>query len=81
MTNEQIQSEVQDVFRRVFGDTTLILTPKTSQDDIEEWDSLEHINILSIVEQQYSIKFDLNEVMEIKTAGDIIDLVAQKVNK
>jgi acyl carrier protein len=81
MTNEQIQSEVQDVFRRVFGDNTLILTPKTSQDDIEEWDSLEHINILSIIEQQYSIKFDLNEVMEIKTAGDIIDLVAQKVNK
>lgn len=81
MTEEQIQSEVQDVFRRVFGDGTLAVTKKTTQDDIEAWDSLEHINILSIIEQKYKIKFDLNEVMEIKTAGDIMDLVFRKVNK
>ncbi len=78
---EQIQSEVQDVFRRVFGNDTLIVTPKTTQEDIEAWDSLEHINILSIIEQQYGIKFNLNEVMEIKTVGDIIDLIARKVIK
>ncbi len=81
MTMEQIQSEVQDVFRRVFGNDTLIVTPKTTQEDIEAWDSLEHINILSIIEQQYGIKFNLNEVMEIKTVGDIIDLIARKVIK
>ena len=78
---EQIQSEIQDVFRRVFGNDTLIVTPKTTQEDIEAWDSLEHINILSIIEQQYGIKFNLNEVMEIKTVGDIIDLIARKVIK
>lgn len=81
MTEEQIQSEVQDVFRRVFGDSTLTVTQTTTQDDIEAWDSLEHINILSIIEQKYNVKFDLSEVMEIKSAGDIMDLVAQKVKK
>jgi acyl carrier protein len=81
MTEEQIKSEVQDVFRRVFGDDTLAVTQKTTQDDIEAWDSLEHINILSIIEQKYGVKFDLNEVMEIKTAGDIMNIVSRKVNK
>jgi acyl carrier protein len=80
MTTPQLQLEIQDVFRRIFGDETLVVTSSTSQEDIEAWDSLEHINILSIIEQKYGIKFDLNEVMEIKTAGDIMQLVSQKVH-
>jgi acyl carrier protein len=80
MTTPQLQLEIQDVFRRIFGDETLVVTSSTSQEDIEAWDSLEHINILSIIEQRYGIKFDLNEVMEIKTAGDIMQLVSQKVH-
>lgn len=80
MTTPQLQLEIQDVFRRIFGDETLVVTSSTSQEDIEAWDSLEHINILSIIEQKYGIKFDLNEVMEIKTAGDIMQLVSKKVH-
>ncbi len=80
MTTPQLQLEIQDVFRRIFGDETLVVSSSTSQEDIEAWDSLEHINILSIIEQKYGIKFDLNEVMEIKTAGDIMQLVSQKVH-
>ncbi len=79
MTKEEIQSNVQEIFRRVFADDTLVITPATSQDDIEEWDSLEHINILSVIEQKFGIKFDLGEVMRMKTAGDIIELIASKV--
>ena len=80
MTKEQIATEVQEIFRRVFGDGTLQLSPQTSQDDIEEWDSLEQINILSIIEQKFGIKFDLNEVVNIKTVGDIMETAASKVN-
>ena len=80
MTKEQIATEVQEIFRRVFGDGTLQLSPQTSQDDIEEWDSLEQINILSIIEQKFGIKFDLNEVVNIKTVGDIVETAASKVN-
>ena len=80
MTKEQIAKEVQEIFRRVFGDGALQLTPQTSQDDIEEWDSLEQINILSIIEQKFGIKFDLNEVVNIKTVGDIMETAASKVN-
>ena len=80
MTKEQIASEVQEIFRQVFGDEALQLTPQTSQDDIVEWDSLEQINILSIIEQKFEIKFDLSEVVNIKTAGDIVETAASKVN-
>ena len=80
MTKEQIATEVQEIFRRVFGDGALQLSPQTSQDDIEEWDSLEQINILSIIEQKFGIKFDLNEVVNIKTVGDIVETAASKVN-
>ena len=80
MTKEQIATEVQEIFRRVFGDVALQLSPQTSQDDIEEWDSLEQINILSIIEQKFGIKFDLNEVVNIKTVGDIVETAASKVN-
>lgn len=79
MTKEEILSEVQEIFRRVFADDTLIITPAISQDDIEEWDSLEHINILSVIEQKFGIKFDLSEVMSMKTAGDIVELIAARV--
>lgn len=79
MTKEEIQSQVQEIFRRVFADDSLIITPATSQDDIEDWDSLEHINILSVIEQKFGVKFDLGEVMSMKTVGDIIKLITSRV--
>ncbi len=79
MTNEVIQNKLQDIFREVFDIEDLLLSASTSPDDIEDWDSLEQINILSAAEGEFHIKFDLNEVMGIENVGDIVRLIAKKV--
>ena len=79
MTNEQILNEVASIFRQVFDNESLAIQLETNQDDIEEWDSLEHINLLSLIEQKFQIKFDLNDVLHTKSIREIVSLIEQKV--
>ena len=44
MNREQLLSEVQGIFRDIFGDNSLTIENSTSADNIEAWDSLNHIN-------------------------------------
>ena len=79
MTEQEILNAVQDIFRDNFDDDTLEITRSTCADDIEDWDSLEQINLLTAIEKKFNIKFKLADVRGLKDVGDLLDLVARMV--
>ena len=69
------------IFRQVFDDDSLVVSRTTTANDIEEWDSLTHMNLVMAVEQRFSIKFALGELQSLKNVGDMVDLVDRKAQK
>lgn len=72
-------SEIQDVFRDIFDDDTLVITRESNASTVEDWDSLAHVNLVTAIEKKYRIKFGLGELQELKNVGDMIDLVQKKI--
>ena len=79
MDTREIFERLDRVFQDVFDDDTIHVTPKTTADDIEDWDSLEQINLLTAIEKKFNIKFKLSDVRGLKDVGDLLDLVARMV--
>ena len=80
MTKEEIFNGVQDIFRDIFDEDDLIIRDSTNSDEIEDWDSLNHINLVCAIEQEFKIKFALGELMTLKDVGAMIDLMLGKLN-
>ena len=59
MTGNEIFARLNEVFRDVFDDDSIVVKPATTADDIEDWDSLEHITLISAVEKEFGMKFKI----------------------
>ncbi len=68
---------VLEIFRDNFDDEELEITRETCADDIEDWDSLEQINLLTAMEKKFGLKFKLEDVRGLKNVGDLLDLIAR----
>ena len=79
MTREMLFDGVQDIFRDIFDEEDMVIEDKTSSDDVEEWDSLNHINLVSAIEKEFEIRFALRELMALKDVGSMIDLMVKKL--
>jgi acyl carrier protein len=79
MTREELFDGVQDIFRDIFDEDDMVIEDKTSSDDVEEWDSLNHINLVSAIEKEFEIRFALGELMGLKDVGTMIDLMVEKL--
>ena len=69
---------VTDLFRQVFDDTSLRVDRDTTANDIEEWDSLTHLNLVIALETAFGIKFGLGEMRRLRNVGEMIDLIDRK---
>jgi len=78
MTKDQITGQLKSVFEKVFQKKDLTITREMTAADIEEWDSLRHIQLITDVETAFGIKFRLREVLSMKNVGDLIDLIQTK---
>ena len=78
MEKEAILKKLNEVFREVFDLDDVVVTHNTVADDIEEWDSLEHINLISAVESTFKMKFKMKEVSTMKNVGEMIDIIAER---
>ena len=78
MTKEQIMGQLTSVFERVFQKQDVTITREMTAKDIEEWDSLRHIQLIAEVETAFGTKFKLREVLSMKNVGDLIDLLHTK---
>lgn len=79
MNRTELKERLNEVFRDVFDDSRIIVNENTTSDDIEDWDSLEQINLLTAIEKKFNIKFKLADVRGLKDVGDLLDLVARMV--
>jgi|TARA_B110000211_G_C14038427_1_gene535656 acyl carrier protein len=79
MTREEVFLSVQRIFRDIFDEDDLVIESETNSEHIEDWDSLNHINLVSSIEKEFNIRFALGELMELKNVGSMIDLMLIKM--
>lgn len=80
MTHEEIMERLTEVFREVFDDDSINICDSTTANDIEEWDSLEHINLIEAVEKEFSMRFQMREVSGMKNVGEMTDIIAARAD-
>ena len=68
-----------DVFRRVFDDESIILLPSTTAQDIPDWDSLTHINLIIEIEEEFGLKFIVDDIANLKDVGEMVSMVERKL--
>ena len=79
MSKEELYIRINTVFRDVFDDEDIIVAENTTADDIEDWDSLEHINLVSAIEKEFGIKFTMAQVVTMKNVGEMADIIMQSI--
>lgn len=75
MTREEAYERLTKVFRDVFDDEDIVLCDETISDDIEDWDSFEHINLVVAVEDEFSFKIPMGKVITMKNVGEMVDII------
>ncbi len=70
---------LEPIFREVFDDKSITLRRETTADDIEEWDSLTHMNLVVALELKFKVKFALGEMQKLKNVGEMLDLINKKL--
>lgn len=78
MEKIQIMAEVQEIFRDVLDNEDIVLADETTAEDIEEWDSLTHIQLIVAIEKRFKVKFTSKEILSWKNVGEMIDCISTK---
>lgn len=78
MDQKEVLAKVQDIFRDVLDNEDIVLTPATTAGDIEEWDSLSHIQLIVAIEKQFKIKFSSKEILSWGDVGAMVESIASK---
>lgn len=75
---EKIYEILNEIFRDIFDDEEIVVTPETNSDSIEDWDSLEHINLVVAIEKAFQMKFSMDEVTGMKDVGEMVEIIKQR---
>ena len=78
MTRAEVYEKLNKVFQDVFDDETITVDDDTTSEDIEDWDSLEHINLVVAVENEFGVHFNMGEVNKMKNVGEMVDIILQR---
>jgi acyl carrier protein len=81
MDKEKCFEKVAQIFKEIFDDDRLEISDATCAEDIYEWDSLNHINLVAAIEQEFEVKFALAELERLRNVGDMINLLLTKVGR
>ena len=79
MNRTEILEKLNEVFHDVFDNNDIVVTEQTNANDIEEWDSLIHITLISAVEDEFDVFFDMKTVVSMKNVGDMIDAIEEQI--
>ncbi len=78
MEKVQVYNKLTAVFREVFDEDELNVTPLTTADDVDGWDSLSHIRLVLAVSKAFGVKFSASEIGNLKNVGEFADLIEKK---
>ncbi len=80
MRREEVKEKVQNIFKEVF-DEDLMVEEDTTADDVEDWDSFEHINLVVAMEKEFGVKFPMKKVVVLNNVGEMIDLILETMQE
>ena len=73
-----IWKKLTEIFHDTFEDDEIVITPGTTADDIDGWDSITHIELLVAVEQAFGVRFNTGEIAKLANVGGMVELIAQR---
>jgi acyl carrier protein len=79
MNSTEIINDLRPVFADILDVPNLQISRETTASDVEAWDSLAHINLITAVEKRYKIKMALGELQDLKNVGEMADLIVKKL--
>ena len=79
MTREELFEQLNEVFQDVFDDDSITVDETTTANDIDDWDSLEHINLINAVEQKFGIKFDMGQIVTMKNVVEMANIIESQL--
>ena len=71
-------SQLNEIFADLFDDDTIVLTPETTADHIEQWDSVSHITLIVAIESRFGIKFKTAELEGLRNVGHLVQMIDRK---
>ena len=74
-----IMEQLQEIFRDVLADDAIVLQGTTSSSDIEDWDSLAHIQLISEIENHFGIQFTLQEAVAASNVSEFVQIIESKL--
>lgn len=80
MNRNEIIEKLTAVFHEVFNDNNIVLRDDMTANDVENWDSLTHMMMITKVEEVFGIKFKLRELNKLKNVGNLCDVIVEKLS-
>ena len=77
MKRDEVFVRLNKVFRDVFDDEAIVVTDKTTANDIEDWDSLMHINLISEIEDEFAVHFRMKDITGMQNVGEMADKILE----
>ena len=81
MERKEIFEKLTEIFRDVMDNDEIVLEENTTAEDIEEWDSLAHVQLIEKIEGVFGIKFSAKEMMSWEDVGEFVDSIKERLNK
>ena len=78
MTESEIYAALEDIFHQVLENPSIKLGPQTTADDVEGWDSMNHVFIAVEIERRFNIKLQAAEMEELKNVGEMVAAIQKK---
>jgi acyl carrier protein len=79
MEKSDIVSKLTLIFRKIFNNSSLVIHDRLTANDIKGWDSLSHMLLISEIEKTFSVKFKLKDLNQMRSVGDIIEMIGSKL--
>jgi acyl carrier protein len=79
MERSEVFNKLSEIFRSVFNNQNLQINEELTANDVDNWDSLTHMLLITEVESSFSIKFRLKELNKMRNVGDLLDMIVSKI--
>ena len=75
MEDTEIYMRLTDIFKKVFDEDDIKVTPELSAKDVDGWDSLTHIRLIMTVDKAFKVKFSTREIGKLENVGSLAALI------
>jgi len=79
MERKEIFEKLTEIFRDVMDNDEIVLEENTTAEDIEEWDSLAHVQLIEKIEAVFGVRFSAKEMTSWDELGELVDSILAKI--